>query len=116
MSLLLYVASPLGFTESGRDFYYQKLLPGIRKQGYGVLDPWANDTSTVQRVAAMPYGARKRRAWARLNSRIGQQNTAAIDRCSGVVAVLDGPDVDSGTAAEIGYAFAKGKQIGRAHV
>jgi len=25
--------------------------------------------------------------------------------------VLDGPDVDSGTAAEIGYAFARGKLI-----
>ena len=29
----------------------------------------------------------------------------------GVVAVLDGADVDSGTAAEIGYAFARGKLI-----
>jgi nucleoside 2-deoxyribosyltransferase len=28
-----------------------------------------------------------------------------------VVAVLDGVDVDSGTAAEIGYAFARGKLI-----
>ena len=29
----------------------------------------------------------------------------------GVVAILDGPDVESGTAAEIGYAFARGKLI-----
>ena len=28
-----------------------------------------------------------------------------------VLAVLDGTDVDSGTAAEIGYAFAKGRPI-----
>lgn len=28
-----------------------------------------------------------------------------------VVAVLDGPDVDSGTAYEIGYACAKGKPV-----
>jgi nucleoside 2-deoxyribosyltransferase len=35
----------------------------------------------------------------------------ALDTARGVVAILDGPDVDSGTAAEIGYAFAKGKQI-----
>ena len=28
-----------------------------------------------------------------------------------MVAVLDGADVDSGTAAEIGYAFARGKLI-----
>lgn len=28
-----------------------------------------------------------------------------------VIALLDGPDVDSGTAVELGYAFAKGKKI-----
>jgi nucleoside 2-deoxyribosyltransferase len=28
-----------------------------------------------------------------------------------MIAILDGPDVDSGTAAEIGYAFARGKLI-----
>jgi nucleoside 2-deoxyribosyltransferase len=31
--------------------------------------------------------------------------------CDVVLANLDGQDVDSGTAAEIGYAFAKGKPI-----
>jgi len=37
-----------------------------------------------------------------------------IDRCDIVVANLDpfrGPNVDDGTAFEIGYAFAKGKEI-----
>lgn len=28
-----------------------------------------------------------------------------------MLAVLDGPDADSGTVAEIGYAFARGKKI-----
>jgi nucleoside 2-deoxyribosyltransferase len=42
---------------------------------------------------------------------MGATNRAAIDRARGVVAVLDGTDVDSGTAAEIGYAFARGKPI-----
>ncbi len=35
----------------------------------------------------------------------------AIDACPLIIAVLDGTDVDSGTAAEIGYAFAKAKRI-----
>ncbi len=35
----------------------------------------------------------------------------AIDRCDAVVAILDGPDSDSGTCVEIGYAQAKGKPI-----
>ena len=38
-------------------------------------------------------------------------NRAAIDGARALVAVLDGADVDSGTAAEIGYAFALGKLI-----
>jgi nucleoside 2-deoxyribosyltransferase len=42
---------------------------------------------------------------------MGATNRAAIDAADGVVAVLDGTDVDSGTAAEIGYAFARGKLI-----
>jgi nucleoside 2-deoxyribosyltransferase len=59
----------------------------------------------------MPYGASKRDAWRVLNIEIGRKNVDAIDRCEAVVAVLDGVDVDSGTAAEIGYAFARGKSI-----
>ena len=43
--------------------------------------------------------------------RIARTNQEAIDRAETVVAVLDGVDVDSGTAAEIGYAFARGKRI-----
>jgi nucleoside 2-deoxyribosyltransferase len=42
---------------------------------------------------------------------MGATNRRAIDAAQGVVAVLDGTDVDSGTAAEIGYAFARGKLI-----
>ena len=34
-----------------------------------------------------------------------------IDSSDGILAVLDGTDVDSGTASEIGYAFALGKRI-----
>jgi nucleoside 2-deoxyribosyltransferase len=34
-----------------------------------------------------------------------------VDRADAVVAVVDGADVDSGTAWEMGYAFAKGKPV-----
>ena len=59
----------------------------------------------------MPYGPAKREAWRTLNLEMGATNRAAIDAADAVVAVLDGVDVDSGTAAEIGYAFARGKLI-----
>ena len=52
----------------------------------------------------------RREAWRRLNHEMGATNRAAIDVAT-ALAVLDGVDVDSGTAAEIGYAFARGKLI-----
>src|SRR3954452_9965194 len=46
------------------------------------------------------------------------QNKAIFDDClagvrqaESVVAILDGPDVDSGTAVEVGYAHALGKRV-----
>ena len=52
----------------------------------------------------MPYGTDRRDVWKALNAEIGGNNCEGIDRADALVAVLDGPDVDSGTAAEIGYA------------
>ena len=112
MSARVYMASPLGFSEAGRHFYGSVLLPFVRGLGYDVSDPWAlTDPRKIQAVEAMPYGAERREAWRRLNREMGAANRAAIDGAQGVVAVLDGTDVDSGTAAEIGYAFARGKLI-----
>ena len=109
---VIYIASPLGFSEVGRRFSHDVLLPSLRDAGYALLDPWSlTDRSRLDRVLAMPYGPQRRDAWQRLNSEIGLTNRTAIDRADAVVAVLDGADVDSGTAAEIGYAFANGKLI-----
>jgi nucleoside 2-deoxyribosyltransferase len=111
-AMKIYLASPLGFSEIGREFYNGKLVPEMVRLGYEVLDPWKlTDGAKIDAVKNMPYGQAKRDAWRALNVEIGGNNRAAIDRCDAVFAVLDGVDVDSGTAAEIGYAFAKGKPI-----
>ena len=108
----IYMASPLGFSQAGRHFYDAVLLPLVRRLGYEILDPWAlTDPARLAATQALPYGPVRREAWRTLNREIGAINRAAIDRADGVVAVLDGVDVDSGTAAEIGYAFARGKRI-----
>jgi nucleoside 2-deoxyribosyltransferase len=87
-------------------------VPFVRGLGYDVIDPWAlTDASMIEAARAMPSGRERRETWQRLNREIAARNCAAIDDADGVVAVLDGPDVDSGTAAEIGYAFARGKRI-----
>jgi nucleoside 2-deoxyribosyltransferase len=106
------MASPLGFSEAGRSFYNGTLIPEVIRLGLEVIDPWTlTDQAKIDAVEKMPYGEERRDAWRWLNVEIGGNNRAGIDRSDTVLAVLDGTDVDSGTAAEIGYAFAKGKPI-----
>ncbi len=108
----IYVAGPLGFSEVGRDFHYGKLIPELERSGHVVVDPWSlTDPGMIDAATSLPFGANRREAWRALNPEIGRNNHAALDACEAVVAVLDGVDVDSGTAAEIGYAFARGKPI-----
>jgi nucleoside 2-deoxyribosyltransferase len=38
-------------------------------------------------------------------------DVGGIDRADGLVAVMDGPDPDSGTAWEVGYAYGRGKPV-----
>lgn len=98
--MVVYVASALGFTEAGRLFLTSRLLPMIERCGHTVRDPW----TTLQQGDG--FGGLKGDA-----VDIASRNVAAINECDALVAILDGVDVDSGTASEIGYAFAKGKQI-----
>ena len=106
----VYLASPLGFSEAGRHFHEGVLLPALRGMGLEVADPWAlTNPAEVRVIEAMPAGESRVRAWRRLNHAIGERNRHEIDGSKAMVAVLDGVDVDSGTAAEIGYAFARGK-------
>jgi nucleoside 2-deoxyribosyltransferase len=108
----IYLASPLGFSEAGRHFCDTVLVPFVEGLGFEVLDPWAlTDPARVAAIRAMPYGPARRDAFRALDAEMGATNRAAIDAADGVVAVLDGVDVDSGTAAEIGYAFARGKLV-----
>ena len=43
--------------------------------------------------------------------RVYRSLMAALDRCDVVVAILDGPDSDSGTCIELAYARARGKPV-----
>jgi nucleoside 2-deoxyribosyltransferase len=110
LTVRIYTAGPLGFSEAGRQFH-SHIVDTLAKLGHTVLDPWTFDLEKINAVLAMPFGQSKKDAWEKLNVEIGQANTGLIDRCDAVFAVLDGVDVDSGTAAEIGYAYARGKRI-----
>ncbi|MGA2012507.1 MAG: nucleoside 2-deoxyribosyltransferase [Solirubrobacteraceae bacterium] len=95
------MASPLGFTEAGRDYYARVYLPALAAVVTPV-DPWAL-TSADEIAAAGAAGRRRALALA-----IGQRNLEAIDSCVMLAAFLDGQEPDSGTVAEVGYGAALG--------
>lgn len=71
---------------------------------YGFAGVFPLDTSIPAHPAA-PHSVAQR---------IYQANVAAIDTCDAVVANLDffrGPEPDSGTCFEVGYAIARGKTV-----
>ena len=110
----VYVASPLGFTEAGRRHNDDVVVPALVAAGIEVLDPWALDSDLVEsfeRTAAMAPGPERHAAYEAINERIGRENADDIRAADGLLAILDGTDVDSGTAAEIGFAFALGKPV-----
>ena len=111
MTAGLYLAGPLGFTEPGRRYHETVLLPAVVAAGFEPLDPWAVGPE-IQAVFALPVGDPQRRAaLPAVNRAIGLRNAELIQHCAAVLAVLDGNDVDSGTAAEIGYAAALAKPV-----
>ncbi len=108
----IYLASPYGFTSAGVE-YLAKIVPFLQEKNLTVLDPWRSLPEVAQKIKdiqRLPLESQNRHL-GRLNDSVADQNTRDIDQSDVVVAVLDGTDVDSGVAAEIGYAFAQRKRI-----
>jgi nucleoside 2-deoxyribosyltransferase len=107
----VYVASPLGFNEPGRYWATEVLLPALAAAGWAVLDPWVDETGVVATTASLPPGPARLEALRQMSRTIGARNRRLLADAAAVLAVLDGPDVDSGTAAEIGWAAARGTPV-----
>ncbi len=94
----IYQAGPL-FTAAEirwhKDFKQQ-----LVEAGHVVL--WPGDFFTQQEIDTLRASAAKV---------LMERVRATIDDCDAVVALLDGVQVDDGTAWEIGYAYAKGKPV-----
>lgn len=107
----IYLASPLGFAESTRH-YMEHLIERIAPH-IDVTNPWDDQRfeAEFERIARLDSRAAANAALAEINAELGRANAESILAAEGVVAILDGVDVDSGTAAEVGYAFALGKRI-----
>ena len=103
----VYVASALGFAVPTRGFSAEVLLPRLRTGGIEPLDPWAGGEAIVTALAVVDQSARIE-ALRQANEAVAARNVELIESADALLAVLDGPDVDSGTASEIGYAAALG--------
>ena len=91
----IYLAAPL-FSEAECGFN-RRLRDELRKAGFSVFLPQEDSNNVKDKVNRQKI--------------IFDKNLDAIGRSDILVAVLDGADVDSGTAWEIGYACAKGKPV-----
>jgi nucleoside 2-deoxyribosyltransferase len=94
-----YIASPLGFSEAGRDYYGSRYLPALAEHVEPV-DPWvltAPEEFVTARAAGRAYD---------LGVEVGARNAEAIRSAQLLIAQLDGQEVDAGTASEVGYAAA----------
>jgi len=107
----IYVASPLGFTDAGRMYSDTVLLPAVRAAGFEPVDPWEVDADVGHVFGLARDDPERRTRLAEVNRLVGKRNAELIRSAAGVLAILDGDDVDSGTAAEIGYAAALSRPV-----
>jgi nucleoside 2-deoxyribosyltransferase len=107
----VYLAGPSGFFAAGLLWHNTVVVPTVRAAGLIPKDPWSGESAIANVMEAMEYGAERRAALQEANRQQGRYDLALIDESEAILASLDGPDVDSGTAVEVGYGFAKGLLI-----
>jgi nucleoside 2-deoxyribosyltransferase len=91
----VFLAAPL-FSDAERDFN-SKVAERLRDKGFQV---WL-----AQEAPFIHEGTSKEK------QKIYEEDISALKACDVVVAVLDGMEVDSGVAFEMGYAVAIGKPV-----
>ncbi len=90
----LYIAGPLFNTHER--WYLEQITALVEAAGYTTFLPH-RDAGLVSRDA--PFD----------RARIFRTDLHALEICDGCVALLTGADHDSGTSAELGYLYARGK-------
>jgi nucleoside 2-deoxyribosyltransferase len=93
----IYLAGPL-FTHAELE-YNRKLKDTMIRKGFSVFLPQEDAEDAVEEREKQNQ------------EHIFKKCLEGVDSSDMVVAVLDGVDVDSGTAWEIGYAYARGKPV-----
>jgi nucleoside 2-deoxyribosyltransferase len=99
MGYLVYVAGPL-FSQAERDFL-EKMVDCLAQTSH--LDPIKNFFLPHRDGGELGKGPTR--------TKIFNLDTNTLKQAEIVVALLDGPDVDSGTCIELGIAYSLGKKI-----
>ncbi|VVB75049.1 Nucleoside 2-deoxyribosyltransferase [Candidatus Tiddalikarchaeum anstoanum] len=97
-----YLAGPWGFDSAGKKYMDEEVIPKLGKiQNLEILNPWE----------LTPKDVIKNNPEKTALKIIYNNNIKAIKESNFIIAVLNGPQVDDGTAFELGYAAALGKKI-----
>lgn len=110
----IYLAGPLGFSEIGR-LGLEKLKEKLNVN-FNLIEPFTENAVFGDEINSIMNSSKKNIKDIQsdlndVNMKIGKQNAELIESADFLIAILDGTDVDSGTAAEIGYAYALNKTI-----
>jgi nucleoside 2-deoxyribosyltransferase len=104
----VYLASPLGFSHEYEP-YLERIKARLHQLGYEVFDPWEQPFSkAIHKASEIEDYHERIAAFIRLAKEIGTANENGVRCCDILLAVLDGAEVDSGCAAEVGFAMATG--------
>jgi nucleoside 2-deoxyribosyltransferase len=101
----IYLASPLGFSPELKP-YLDKVKLKIFRLGYEIFDPWAQGhfKSQIRKASQIQNYYDRLESFAQIARGIGALNEDGVRSSDMLLGILDGSDVDSGTAVEIGYA------------
>ncbi len=109
--LKIYLASPLGFSPENNP-YREKIKQHLIQQGYQIFDPWEQKevNRRITTALAMEDQSERTKAINDAAAFAGAANADGIRWANVVLAVLDGAELDSGTAAEVGFGAGLGKK------
>ena len=101
----VYLSSPYGFTRAGLGYLSKLRKTADSEWGVDLLGPWDSGAFNYEWAMETAGDPREAEAWRAIASVAPIKNFKTIAGSDAVVAVLDGTDVDSGVACEVGYAF-----------
>jgi nucleoside 2-deoxyribosyltransferase len=105
----IYLASPLGFSPEYRS-YLERIKARLHQLGYEVFDRWGlHFGEAIREASKIEHYHERVAAFHRIAGDIGEATENGIRECDILLAVLDGAEIDSGTAAEIGFAAGIGR-------